>query len=50
MLNEKNENGNLSMQIKNLRERYNDEQLSVIDKYLDILSWTQPPFSVRYVQ
>lgn len=31
----------ISLQIKNLRQRYNDDELSVIDTYLDILRWTR---------
>lgn len=31
----------ISLQIKNLRQRYNDNELSVIDNYFDILRWTR---------
>lgn len=38
---EKNYDGDSLMQIKNLRSRYSEEQLKIIDNYLDILRWTR---------
>ncbi len=35
------DNNNISLQISNLRERYSEEQLKVIDEYFDILRWTR---------
>lgn len=32
---------NISLEIKNFRERYSEEQLKVIDNYFDILRWTR---------
>lgn len=35
------EKEDISLQIKNLRSRYSEEQLKVIDEYFDILRWTR---------
>lgn len=36
-----NEKEDIPLQIKNLRLRYSDEELKIIDNYLDILRWTR---------
>lgn len=38
---ESKEKEDISLQIKNLRSRYSEEQLKVIDEYFDILRWTR---------
>ncbi|WP_461039168.1 hypothetical protein, partial [Tepidimicrobium xylanilyticum] len=35
------EKEDISLQIKNLRSRYSEEQLKAIDEYFDILRWTR---------
>lgn len=35
------EKEDISLQIKNLRSRYSEEQLKIIDEYFDILRWTR---------
>jgi len=35
------EKKDISLQIKNLRSRYSEEQLKIIDEYFDILRWTR---------
>ncbi len=38
---ESKEKEDISLQIKNLRSRYSEEQLKIIDEYFDILRWTR---------
>lgn len=40
-VNNENKKENISLQIKNLRARYSDDELIVVDDYMDILRWTR---------